>query len=67
MHCYNDFEFVRGSQISSMDFDEIKKSTNDLAIECATELGSELECLKRHASAVMVNFKTVDRFIKTHS
>jgi len=58
----NDFEFLCGSKLSSMDFDEIKKWTNDLAIKYdkdlnGSELCSEMECFKHQASTLMTNFK----------
>lgn len=58
----NDFEFLCGSKLSSMDFDEIKKWTNDLAIKYDKDLNgfefcSEMECFKHQASALMTDFK----------
>ena len=59
----NDFEFLCGSKLSSMDFDEIKKLASDLAIKYAKDLNrvefcSEKECFKHQANAMMINFKT---------
>jgi len=55
----NDFEFLCEGKLSSMDFDETKKWTNDLSIKYdkdlnGFELCSEMEYL---ASAMMKNFK----------
>lgn len=70
----NDFEFLCGSKLSSMDFDEIKKWTNDLAIKYDKDLNgfefcSEMECFKHQASALMTNFKVaapIDLLIFIH-
>lgn len=58
----NDFEFLCGSNLLSMDFDEIKKWTNDLAIKYNNDLNgfelcSEMEYFKHQTSALMTNFK----------
>ncbi|KAL4134887.1 hypothetical protein QTP88_006577 [Uroleucon formosanum] len=59
---YDDFLFFSARKLPSMDFDEIKKWTNDLAIKYdkdlnGFELCSEMECFKHQASALMTNFK----------
>jgi len=58
----NDFEFLYGSKLSSMDFEKIKKLTSDISTKYAKDLNrfefcSEIECFKHQANATMINFK----------
>jgi len=59
----DEFEFLCGSKLSSMDFEKIKKLTSDISTKYAKDLNrfefcSEIECFKHQANVMMINFKT---------